>query len=195
MNYLGHAFLSGDDAELLAGNMIGDYVKGKKILEQYPEQVKNGILLHRKIDAYTDTHPASMRAKVWFREVYGMYSGAIIDTIFDHFLANDARYFSSQQELRSFTQGVYKKLEQQKEYFPEKFSYLFPHMQEHDWLYNYRTLQGIQRSLKGLERRAKYIPPIEDAYQILIVSYYQLQQCYYEFIEDVLNFVNKELMR
>lgn len=195
MNYLGHAFLSGDDAELLAGNMIGDYVKGKKILEQYPEQVKNGILLHRKIDAYTDTHPASMRAKVWFREVYGMYSGAIIDTIFDHFLANDARYFSSQQELRSFTQGVYKKLEQQKEYFPEKFSHLFPHMQEHDWLYNYRTLQGIQRSLKGLERRAKYIPPIEDAYQILIVSYYQLQQCYYEFIEDVLNFVNKELMR
>ena len=80
MNYLGHAFLSFGDGDILTGNMIGDHVKGKIALEQYPDGIKKGIMLHRKIDEYTDLHPATQRAKLPFREVYGLYAGAIMDT-------------------------------------------------------------------------------------------------------------------
>lgn len=193
MNFLGHAFLSFGDAEILTGNMIGDFVKGKKALEQYPEKIQKGIMLHRAIDSYADLHPANIRAKVWFREKYGLYSGAVIDTVYDHFLATDAHYFKNEKELFDFSQDTYAKLEQHSEYFPPRFAAMFPYMKEQNWLYNYRTMKGVERSLQGLGRRAKYMAPSDDAYDTFVLRYYQLEQCFFEFMEKAYNFVNQEL--
>jgi acyl carrier protein phosphodiesterase len=193
MNYLGHAVLSFGDPQLLTGNMIGDHVKGKLALEKFPDGIRKGILLHRKIDAYSDVHPATQRAKLWFREDYGLYAGAIMDTLYDHFLANDAKLFNSEKHLLDFTMETYASLEQNQQWLPEKFASYFPHMQQHNWLYGYRTLQGMQRSLQGLHRRAQYMPPPENAYKIFVTNYYQLAQCYYELIDDMIRFVKIEL--
>jgi len=193
MNYLGHAFLSMNDGNILTGNIIGDYVKGKSVLEKYPEEIRRGILLHRKIDSYTDAHPAVARAKILFREMYHLYAGAIVDILFDHFLANDPKYFSSEKALFNFSQQVYEQLEENSRYFPEKFVSFFPYMRSHNWLYGYRTLKGIGKSLKGLEHRSQHVPDIEDAYKIFVSNYYQLTQCYYEFIGDVFSYVKVEL--
>ncbi len=195
MNYLGHAFLSFGDHNILTGNIIGDHVKGKLALDHYPDEIRKGIELHRKIDMFTDEHPATKRAKVWFREVYGLYSGAIIDSLFDHFLANDPKYFNSEQHLLEFTQITYDGIEQNAAYLPATFATYFPYMKEHNWLYNYRTLSGMKRSLTGLHRRAKHMPEIDKAYELFIGHYYQLAQCYYEFIEDAVRFVKVELSR
>jgi acyl carrier protein phosphodiesterase len=192
MNYLGHAFLSFGNGAILTGNMIGDHVKGKLALEQFPGEIKRGIELHRKIDAKVDTHPATIRAKLLFREHYRLYAGAITDTIFDHFLANDPKIFPTSEALLSFTQTTYLQLEQHKEYFPAKFAEYFPHMKQHNWLYNYRTLKGMERSLSGLARRALYMPPADKAYETFVANYYQLNQCYFEFIDDLIRFVKIE---
>ena len=195
MNYLGHAFLSFGAADILMGNMIGDHVKGKLALEQYSEGIRKGILLHRKIDGYTDVHPATLRARLLFREEYGLYSGAIMDTLYDHYLANDPRMFSSKETLMAFTQTVYKQLLENEKYFPPKFAEYFPYMRENNWLYSYRTLKGMERSLGGLARRAKYIPPVQKAYEIFVTNYYHLNQCYYELIDDLAGFVKIELAK
>src|SRR5690606_18393313 len=110
MNYLGHAFLSFGDAEILTGNMIGDYVKGMAAVGEYPEGIQKGIMLHRAIDSYTDTAQAVQRAGVWFRQEYGLYSGPIVDTLFDHYLATDPLYFKTEKDLLDFSQEVYNKL-------------------------------------------------------------------------------------
>ena len=55
MNYLAHVYLSGSDKDLIIGNFIADHVKGKAYLD-YPETIQKGILLHRKIDDFTDRH-------------------------------------------------------------------------------------------------------------------------------------------
>lgn len=193
MNYLAHAFLSFGDVEILVGNMIGDHVKGKLALNNYPEKIRKGIMLHRHIDSFTDEHTASKRAKIWFRENYGLYSGAIIDSLYDHFLANDPKHFSTEKELYIFSQNTYQQLTQHSNYFPPTFAQYFPYMQQQNWLYNYRTLQGIKRSLNGLHRRAKYMPETDKAYDIFIGHYYQLAQCYYEFIDDIVKYVKLEL--
>lgn len=195
MNYLGHAMLSFGDPEILVGNMIGDHVKGKLALQHYPEKVQTGILIHRKIDAFTDEHPASKRAKLWFREAYGLYAGAIMDSIYDHFLANDPKHFGTSAELLAFSQSTYETLAQQQTHFPPMFRQYFPYMQEQNWLYNYRTMQGMQRSLNGLHRRAAHMPPIDKAYELFVGHYYQLAQCYYDFMEDIVPFVKLELTR
>jgi acyl carrier protein phosphodiesterase len=193
MNYLGHAFLSFNDPEILTGNMIADHVKGKLALSNFPERVSEGIVLHRKIDSFTDEHPASQRAKILFRQDYGLYAGAIIDSLYDHFLANDPKCFSSEKTLFDFSIDVYQKLDDNKDAFPQKFAQYFSYMKEHNWLYNYRTLQGMKRSLEGLYKRAKYMPVPDKAYEIFVGHYHQLAQCYYEFIDDVLRFVKVQL--
>ncbi len=192
MNYLGHAFLSFNDGEILTGNMIGDHVKGRIALEQYPERIKKGILLHRKIDEYTDMHSATQRAKLLFREAYGLYSGAVMDTLYDHFLASDPKYFPTQEALFEFTQNVYRQLAENESHFPPKFAAYFPYMREQNWLLGYRNLKGMERALGGLARRAQHMPPIEKAYEIFVTNYYHLNQCYYEIIDDIRGFVKIE---
>ena len=39
MNFLAHTYLSGSDPEILVGNFIGDFVKGKQI-EKFEENIK-----------------------------------------------------------------------------------------------------------------------------------------------------------
>ncbi len=192
MNYLAHAYLSFGDASLLTGNMIADHVKGRAALDAFPEGIKKGILLHRKIDAYTDSHPATQRTKILFREDYRLYSGAILDALFDHYLANDPQHFASEAALKAFTKETYEKLAGNAAHFPSAFAAYFPHMQEHDWLYNYRNLQGIRRSLTGIERRAKYMPDSHLAYETFIGYYYQINQAYFELMDDLVKYVKEE---
>jgi len=193
MNYLGHAFLSFGNGDLLTGNMIADHVKGRKAMDAFPAGIRKGIELHRKIDEKADTHPATIRAKVLFRADYGLYAGPIMDTLYDHYLANDPKLFPSDSALLEFTRSTYELLENNEASFPPEFAAYFPHMKEHNWLYNYRTLKGSERSLYGLARRALYMPPVEKAYEIFVTNYYHLNQCYYEFIDDIIKFVKNEL--
>jgi acyl carrier protein phosphodiesterase len=192
MNYLGHAFLSFGDGSVLTGNMIGDHVKGKLALEKFPPGIRKGLELHRKIDVKADNHPATARAKVLFRADYGLYSGPLTDTLFDHFLANDPALFPSAEVLLAFTENTYRQLEEHSAWFPPEFATYFPSMKTHNWLYHYRSLKGVERSLSGLARRARHMPPVDKAYETFIANYYQLNQCYSELIEDMTGYVKIE---
>jgi acyl carrier protein phosphodiesterase len=55
VNFLAHTYLSGGNEQIIVGNFMGDYVKGKNYM-LFPEQVKKGILIHRDIDTFTDMH-------------------------------------------------------------------------------------------------------------------------------------------
>lgn len=193
MNYLGHALLSFGHKDILMGNMIGDHVKGKIALAQYPPDIARGVELHRLIDQKTDIHPATGRAKLLFRADYGLYSGAIMDTLYDHFLANDPKYFADANALMGFATDTYRQIEENSAYFPPKFAAYFPYMKEQNWLFGYRSLKGMERSLNGLARRAQHMPPIAKAYEIFVANYYHINQCYYELIDDMVKFVKTEL--
>ncbi|RYZ53388.1 MAG: DUF479 domain-containing protein [Sphingobacteriales bacterium] len=193
MNYLGHALLSFGRPDILAGNMIGDYVKGKAALDTFPEGMRQGLILHRKIDAFADVHPATLKAKNLFRPDYRLYSGAFVDSMYDHFLANDPHYFAGEKDLADFAQEVYKSLEEYREWLPEPFQQMLPYMVSNNWLYNYRTLKGMEKSFKGLVHRAKYLESSDKAYETLVTHYYELNQHYFDFIDDITAYVKNEL--
>ena len=191
MNYLAHAYLSFNNPDLLMGNMISDYVKGKKQYD-YPPKIQLGIKLHRAIDEFTDNHAATFKIKKLFKPTYRLYAGAFTDVVYDYFLANDTNQFSSPEELKKFTQRTYELLETQSNHFPEKFAKMFPYMREQDWLYNYRFTEGMQKSFGGLARRAKYIEETDTAYQIFLNNKSDIQLLYEIFIPDIKLFtVNK----
>src|SRR6476659_3052763 len=109
MNYLAHALLSFNQPEILVGNMISDFVKGKTRFS-FSERIQQGIMLHRSIDEFTDTHDATKQAKKFFKPVVGLYAGAFVDVVYDHFLANDSNEFNN-DSLLDFSLSVYATLD------------------------------------------------------------------------------------
>ncbi|MGE9311202.1 ACP phosphodiesterase [Niabella sp. CJ426] len=184
MNYLAHAYLSFGNDEILLGNMISDFVKGKKQF-LYPPVVHKGILLHRAIDDFTDTHPVTQKAKSVFKTAYRLYSGAFIDVVYDHFLAIEQTAFADEGALFDFSQTTYKQLEKQMAVMPSAFERMFFYMQSQNWLYGYRTLPGIYQSFGGLVRRAAYLQDSTPAIRIFDQHYSFLQSCFNEFWEDI----------
>jgi acyl carrier protein phosphodiesterase len=179
MNYLAHAYLSFDHPGILTGNMISDFIKGKKKFD-YPIEVQQGIQLHRSIDNYTDTHPATREAKEVFRPVYRLYSGAFVDVVYDHFLANDETEFT-EATLFHFSKQVYAHLDRQAGWMPEPFARMYTYMKQQNWLYNYRTRWGTEKSMSGLTRRAAYISDSGPAFNLFEKNYQLLEDCYRQF--------------
>jgi acyl carrier protein phosphodiesterase len=186
MNYLAHAYLSFNHPGILVGNMISDFVKGKKKFN-YDLPIQQGIQLHREIDQFTDTHPETHRAKEIFRPVYRLYSGAIMDVIYDYFLANDAEAFPG-NALEMFSEKVYATLDANNFHFPPNFARMFPHMKKNNWLLNYRYKQGIAFSLGGLERRAKFMPSTNAALALFESQEEYLSNCYRNFFPALRQF-------
>ncbi len=214
VNYLAHAYLSFGIPDVVVGNLISDFVKGKKQLE-YPDSIRKGIILHRAIDTFTDTHPVTRRAKSYFRAVYGLYSGALTDVAYDYFLANDPIAFPAEENealagtipalpdhsagassidrsldrsLAAFAQQTYQQLATRESFFPERFARMFPYMRNQDWLYHYRYKEGIFNSFAGLARRAAYMPPPEQACELFEAHYRELEACYREFFPSLRDF-------
>ncbi|MBN8878520.1 MAG: DUF479 domain-containing protein [Chitinophagaceae bacterium] len=187
MNFLAHAYLSFNDPGVLTGNMISDFVKGKKQFD-YPADIQQGIMLHRLIDTFTDAHPVTNAAKEPFRPAYRLYSGAVIDVIYDHFLANDPDEFPG-TTLAAFSQQTYSRLHEYSDWHPAAFRIMFPYMQKQDWLYNYQSRWGIGNSLNGLVRRALYLTESDTAMRLLDTHYLFLQDCYRQFWKEVKPYV------
>lgn len=182
--------MSFNDPEILLGNLISDFVKGKKKFD-LPQGIQNGITLHRAIDTFTDTHEATRKAKEVFRPHYRLYAGALVDVLYDHFLATDESEFS-EQSLLDFSQKVYSSIDKQEQWFPEHFALMFPYMKEHNWLYNYRTRWGIGKSLGGVVRRAAYLTESETAFHLFEEHYQPLQLCYRHFWGELKPFARQQ---
>ena len=210
VNYLAHAYLSFGIPDVVVGNLISDFVKGKKQLD-YPDSIRKGITLHRAIDTFTDSHPVTRHAKSYFRGVYGLYSGALVDVAYDYFLANDPGAFPAEgapgaggaeegragaqgapgagaSGLAAFAQQTYRQLATRESLFPERFARLFPYMRDQDWLYHYRYKEGIFNSFAGLARRAAYMPPPQQACELFEAHFTDLEACYREFFPSLRDF-------
>jgi acyl carrier protein phosphodiesterase len=194
MNYLAHAYLSFDQPGLLAGNMISDFVKGKRKFD-YPAAIQNGIALHRHIDHFTDTHAATKEAKEFFRPAYRLYAGSFIDVVYDHFLATDENEFTK-ESLYTFSINTYRQLDNFEFYFPEKFARMYPYMKAHNWLYNYRYREGIEKSLGGVVRRAAYLSESDTAFVLFTTHYEKLKELYLRFFPELkiscISFLNQQ---
>jgi len=191
MNYLAHAFLSFGIPEITVGNLISDYVKGKKQFD-YTPGIQQGIRLHRAIDTFTDQHPVTSEAKKIFQPAYRLYSGAFVDVVYDHFLAADNLEFSD-ESLKKFTEETYSSIDPYSAVFPVKFASMFPYMKSQNWLYNYQFHWGLEKSFGGLVRRASYISESETAFRLFEENYSTLQEYYNAFMPDVKLFAAQKM--
>ncbi|MEO7311175.1 MAG: ACP phosphodiesterase [Chitinophagaceae bacterium] len=184
MNYLAHAYLSFNQPGLLVGNMISDFVKGKRQYD-YPDYILKGIKLHRAIDTFTDEHAITRRAKEYFRKDYRLYSGAFVDVVYDHFLATDKKCFATEAALQATANFTYETLEQHFDLLPAPFQPMLPYMKTQNWLLNYKYHWGIENSLAGVVRRSKFLEESSTAFALFLEHYDGLKTCYEAFFPEL----------
>jgi acyl carrier protein phosphodiesterase len=189
VNYLAHLYLAGDAPEALIGNLMGDFARGS-MLEGYSEGIREGIRLHRKIDAYTDTHPVVIESKRRISPANRRYAGILIDVFYDHFLARDWETYSP-LPLADFTAGVYDLLRDRLDHLPEPLQRLAPRMIAEDWLTSYAELPGIEQALRRVARRLKRENQLPTATVELEAHYNALAGDFARFFPDLRDFVGR----
>ena len=178
MNYLAHLHLGGQQPQQLLGSLYGDFVKGAA-LEDFSMQAKEAIRLHRRIDAFTDSHPVVRKALERFSVTRRRYAGIALDMFFDHCLASNWEQYAD-QPLEVFTQKVYGLLEAEPA-LPERLAQIAPLMISEDWFGAYRDFSMIGHGLEVISRRLSQPDGLLNAYEELTSLYLPLSEDFKEF--------------
>lgn len=192
MNFLAHIYLSGDNDQIKIGNFMADSIKGKKYLK-YPEEIQKGIVLHRAIDYYTDTHPVFKQSTKRLFSTYGHYSGIIVDIFYDHFLAANWRKYSGSQ-LEKYTLDFYALLENNFHILPTKVKSFLPYMINDNWLLSYASIEGIEKVLSGMNRRTGRKSDMHLATKELQEHYQDFQFEFEIFFDEVIVFSKEKIL-
>lgn len=189
MNFLAHIYLSGDQEELLVGNFMGDYVKGKQYLD-FPENISRGIMLHRKIDQFTDLHPVTKESRAHIIHHYGKYSGIVIDILYDYLLAlNWERYCSV--PLPHYVENVFSLLKKYYEVFPQGIKNWFPNFIRNNWLMSYSTLGGIETVLHRMSSRTTLPEHTDEVMKIFHSEIAAFNKEFNSFFPEIREFVEE----
>lgn len=95
MNHLAHVVLAGPEEGMRLGAFLGDHIKGREALRELPGDWAAGVLLHRRIDALSDAHPAVRGLLERLESPWRRYGGVIFDVLFDHMLTRHWRELGS----------------------------------------------------------------------------------------------------
>lgn len=190
MNYLAHLFLSGDEEEVLLGNFIGDYVKGHNF-RNYSEKVRRGIILHRNIDMFTDNNSIVRASKSRFKEIYGKYSGILIDILYDHYLALKWKDFTS-RSLDEFVIFVHHVLKKFHDILPEEVKSFIPSFINNDWLNTYKSVEGIEIVLDKMSKRTSLPDETKFAIQVFREEYDYIEEEFLAYFPTLMDFVTKK---
>ena len=143
------------------GNFIGDAVKGNAY-KDYPAAMRDGILLHRAIDAFTDNHPAIRAAVLSLKPHFGRYSAVLLDIFFDYLLASCFGEFS-EVPLRRFARRFYRAMILNRRRLPDRIKRFMWHFIGTNRLCKYATKEGIGESLGIMVKYGRMKIPAGDA--------------------------------
>ncbi len=191
MNFLAHIYLSGNEEGVIIGNFIADGIKGKRYLK-YPPPIVKGILLHRGIDSFTDSHPIVHQSTARLHKNYSHYSGVIVDILYDHFLAKNWTKYSD-EPLDEYIENFYELLRNNFTTLPARIQRMMPYMIADNWLLSYATVDGISNILAQMNVRTKGVSKMNLAVAELQEYYDEFETEFTLFFEELMTFSNQKL--
>jgi len=187
MNYLSHIYLSSNSEEIMLGNFIGDFVKGQQFM-RFPPDVAKGILLHRQIDLFTDSHSSVKECIKKLRPGFGKYSGIVIDIFLDHFLAVNWNHYSY-EKLSSFTKRFHAVLLSNFFQLPSQVKMFLPFLIQNKRLQSYISFDGIEKTLSIMVSHTSLPSETEFAMKILDEEYEFFNRAFNQFFPEIIHFV------
>ncbi len=190
MNYLAHLLLAEQTPQGWLGALMGDFVKGA-IDPTLPGGIRRGIVLHRRIDSFTDAHPVHRASRNRIAGARRRYAGIIIDLCYDHFLARSWAHHAA-LPLDEFTIEVYAVLARHRTLLPPRLERIAPRMTAQDWLGSYRKLGALGAALDGIATRSPRAAPLAGAVEDVRRCHRELGEDFDAFFPDLVRFANAE---
>jgi acyl carrier protein phosphodiesterase len=191
MNYLAHLFLSFEDPDILTGNFLADMISNK-IVKTYPEGIRRGVFVHRKIDTFTDDHPDVLKG---VRRLYGRhskYASVLIDIYYDYLLAKNWDKYAD-KSLQDFADNTYKVLRSNMDCMSERIQRQLIGMSDANWLVSYGSLDGIAFAIGKLKNRVSKPELLEGAIDSLIEDMDLLDEEFNRFFPEIMEFIRGEI--
>lgn len=160
MNFLAHAYLAAPDAALIAGGVLGDWVKGPLARAGLPPALARGVALHRAIDGFAEDHPAFRHSRSRVAPPRRRWSGILVDMYYDHLLA---AHWSDYAEtpLADFVADVHAALTTHLPALPNAMP-AARLMIDEGWLVSYASEEGLDAILHRMSRRARQPNPLAE---------------------------------
>lgn len=182
MNFLGHLYFSNNDLTIMNANLFGDFVKGSD-LSKFPEIVKQGIILHRKIDDFIDNHSAVIDLRHKINPELPKVSSIAIDLFFDYFLAKKWDNFH-EVSLSNFILEFSNFEDHNDSFYSKEFKFVRSKMIQQNWLLNYRKLAGLDFACRGLSRRISFENHLKFGVNVLLNNYEEVENAFEIFMHD-----------
>lgn len=187
VNFLFHLHLSGDDPDILTGNLMGDFVKGR-IGNDYPTRLRTGMELHRRIDSFAQHNPLFQQSRVRIDPHYGLWRGVLVDLFYDHFLASGWGQWSS-ESFDAYLMRAREMVEANRRFLPERMQGVVPVIFE-ELIPSYREVGGIGKALVRMATRRVHRPnPLAGGEEQLVRHYAGLRDDFERFMPEVRRFV------
>ncbi len=193
LNFLAHIYLSGSNKNIALGNLIGDMVKGQSY-KNYPLDIKNGILLHRAIDDFTDKHPEFLHTKNMLKPYFNRYSGVVTDIYFDYFLAKNWSEYC-EQDLQKYVNEMYVLLINKYAMLPKRAQQVVPMMIIRNWLGSYGNLERLHYIFLGMHRRTQQNGAMDKAVEVLQLHQENIEPSFQLFFRDVKIYSQEQLQK
>jgi len=171
----------------------GDFARGtpEHLRENYPEDLVQGILLHRAIDRFTDSHPVFLESKKLLHPSRRRFAGIIIDIFFDHLLAHSWADYS-QVSLRDFVDDIHSLLSRRSHWLDKELQSIVSKMRDEDWLGTYGTIPGLTLTFERMSQRRDFLAPLIGSEEDLVKHYHSFSKAFQQFYPELLDYVRSE---
>ena len=185
MNFLAHLALAGPDDSSRIGNILGDFEKGtpESISQRLPQAVVDGIIMHRRIDRFTDDHVIFHEAKNLLAPERRRFAGIIVDIFFDHFLSNHWQTYHP-GTVSEFIEQVHQLFDRHPTWLGSHFGPLVPRLRTENWLASYASLEGQAATLHRIADRSPKLAPLRDGVDDLSHNYQQFEKSFLSFYPE-----------
>ena len=186
LNYLAHLFLAENNAASRVGNLLGDFVTGRpeSLRGQFPDPILRGIVRHRAIDRFTDSHRVTARMKQYVAAPRRRFSGVIADLIHDHFLTRHWTDYHG-EALSEFVATCNAALREYRPILPPELGESLEDRIEDRWLEHYGTDDGLDGVFHRIALRNPLFTPIRDAIEDLQQHRSEFEAGFREFFPDL----------
>ncbi len=174
----------------MVGNFLADFIQGRDA-KSFPQGIQRGILLHRKIDSFTDNHPLIRQGTRRLRLYHRKYAGVVLDVFLDFLLARNWTAFTD-EAFPHFRQRVYETLRRHFAIMPLSVQQRLPAMISGDWLAQYGTWEGLAYALSRLQRRTSKPEQLDHATQHLQTHLPAFEEEFLQFFPQIIEYVQGE---
>ena len=190
MNHLAHAFLAGADDQVLLGGLLGDFWRGAPD-PHWPAAIRAGVVLHRNIDVYTDSHAEVAAARALFVPPLRRYAGILLDVYFDHVLATGwpGQGREPLAELSARAEGL---LRANRHWLPPPLNRFADYFQRAGLFASYAERDTIERVLAGIGMRLKHANPLAAGGPALWQREAELNSAFARFFPELVAFATRK---